>query len=57
MLGHVGFAQAGRSNQRGRGLAVAGFVLGYLAIAVGAAAWFAYSAYVGGLRDGGYLPS
>lgn len=57
VLGHVGFAQAGRSGQRGRGFAVAGFVLGYLAIVVAVAGWFAYTAYVDGLRDGGYLPS
>lgn len=57
VLGHVGFVQARRSGQRGRGLAVAGLVLGYLAIAVGVVAWLAYSAYVDGLREGGYLPS
>ncbi|MWV57337.1 DUF4190 domain-containing protein [Rathayibacter sp. VKM Ac-2754] len=55
VLGHVGFAQAGRSGQRGRGIAVAGFVLGYLVVVLAVAGWFAYTAFVGGLRSDGYL--
>ncbi|KZX19643.1 DUF4190 domain-containing protein [Rathayibacter tanaceti] len=57
VLGHVGFVQAGRSGQRGRGLAVAGFVLGYLVIVLAVVAWLVWSAFVGDLRDGGYLPA
>ncbi|WP_219815221.1 DUF4190 domain-containing protein [Rathayibacter rathayi] len=57
VLGHVGFAQAGRSGQRGRGLAVAGFVLGYLALILVVIASIAWTAFVGELRDDGYLPA
>ncbi|PPH12898.1 MULTISPECIES: DUF4190 domain-containing protein [unclassified Rathayibacter] len=57
VLGHIGFAQAQRSGQRGRGLAVAGFVLGYLAIVLAVIAYLAWTAFVGDLRDGGYLPA
>ncbi|KQQ05194.1 MULTISPECIES: DUF4190 domain-containing protein [unclassified Rathayibacter] len=57
VLGHVGFAQAGRSGQRGRGIAVAGLVLGYLVVVLAVAGWFAYTAFVGALRTGGYLPA
>ena len=57
VLGHVGFAQARRSGQRGRGLAIAGFLLGYLALVLLLVGVLAYSAFVGGLRTGGYLPA
>ncbi|WP_219813731.1 DUF4190 domain-containing protein [Rathayibacter rathayi] len=57
VLGHVGFAQAGRSGQRGRGLAVAGFVLGYLALILAVIASITWTAFVGELRDDGYLPA
>ncbi|SMH31224.1 protein of unknown function [Rathayibacter oskolensis] len=56
VLGHVGFAQAGRAGQRGRGLAVAGFALGYLVVVSVVVGYIAYTAFVGGLRDDGYLP-
>ncbi|MCJ1686101.1 DUF4190 domain-containing protein [Rathayibacter sp. VKM Ac-2927] len=57
VLGHVGFAQARRSGQRGRGLAIAGFLLGYLALVLLLVGALAYSAFVGGLRTDGYLPA
>ncbi|QHC67480.1 DUF4190 domain-containing protein [Rathayibacter oskolensis] len=57
VLGHVGLVQAGRSGQRGRGIAVAGLVLGYLVVVLAVAGWFAYTAFVGGLRSDGYLPA
>ena len=57
VLGHVGFAQARRSGQRGRGLAIAGFLLGYLALVLLVLGVVLYTAFVGGLRTDGYLPS
>ena len=57
VLGHVGLAQARHAGQRGRGLAIAGFVLGYLVVILAVAAFLAYTAFVGGLRTDGYLPS
>ncbi|MBO0983054.1 DUF4190 domain-containing protein [Rathayibacter sp. SD072] len=57
VLGHVGFAQARRSGQRGRGLAIAGFALGYLVVILAVVAYLAYTAFVGGLRSDGYLPA
>ncbi|QHC59723.1 DUF4190 domain-containing protein [Rathayibacter sp. VKM Ac-2760] len=57
VLGHVGFAQARRSGQRGRGLAIAGFLLGYLALVLLLVGALAYSAFVGGLRSDGFLPA
>lgn len=57
VLGHVGFAQARRSGQRGRGLAIAGFLLGYLALVLLLVGALAYSAFVGRLRTDGYLPA
>lgn len=57
VLGHVGFAQARRSGQRGRGLAIAGFLLGYLALVLLLVGALVYSAFVTGLRTDGYLPA
>lgn len=57
VLGHVGVVQAGRSGERGRGLAVAGLVLGYVAIVLMVIAFFAWTAFVADLRDSGYLPA
>ncbi|MBF4461639.1 MULTISPECIES: DUF4190 domain-containing protein [unclassified Rathayibacter] len=57
VLGHVSFAQAGRRAQRGRGLAAAGFLLGYLVLVLAVLGWFGYAAFVSGLRDDGYLPA
>lgn len=56
VLGHVALVQAKRAGERGRGFAIAGLVLGYLGVLLALGAWFAWSAYVGGLRDGGFLP-
>lgn len=57
VLGHVGFAQARRSGQRGRGLAVAGFVLGYVVVVLAVVGYVAYTTFVAGLRTEGFLPA
>lgn len=57
VLGHVALVQTSRAGERGRGLAVAGLVLGYLGVVAWVVGWFVYSGFVGGLRDGGYLPA
>lgn len=57
VLGHVGVAQVARSGERGRGFAVAGLVLGYVAIVLVVITFFVWTAFVADLRDGGYLPA
>ncbi|NQX29572.1 DUF4190 domain-containing protein [Microbacteriaceae bacterium VKM Ac-2854] len=56
VLGHVALVQATRAGERGRGFAIAGLVLGYLGVLLSVGVWLAFTGYIGGLRDQGYLP-
>jgi hypothetical protein len=57
VLGHVALVQTKRSGERGRGFAIAGLVLGYIGVLTAIGLWLGWTAYVGGLRDEGFLPA
>lgn len=46
ITGHIGLSQIGRSQEKGRGFAIAGLILGYLGLLAGIAALFIFFVFV-----------
>jgi hypothetical protein len=49
VLGHVGYVQAGRRGERGRGLALTALIIGYLIVAVYVVLIFVFASFLGAI--------